>query len=521
MDNKKELEREELHKAIWKIADSLRGSIDGWDFKNYVLGAMFYRFISEKLTREINNNLRENDDNRDYKKLLNSDIDEDMKQEITDAFGYFIQPEDLFVNVTANAKDNPDLNVTLDRIFRDIETSAKGQESEDDFKGLFQDFDVNNNKLGPTVNVRNEKLTALLKGVESMNLGDFQDNTIDLFGDAYEYLMGMYASNAGKSGGEYFTPQEVSKLLFKLAAGDKTEIKNVYDMCAGSGSLLLQAVKLLGKDKITAGLYGQELNVTTYNLCRINMFLHDIEFDDFKIFNGDTLTDPQGQENGPFEIIVSNPPYSVKWNESKDTTLINDPRFSGPGVLAPSSKADWAFVLHALSNLATDGASAIVCFPGIMYRGGAEQKIRKYLVQNNYVDAIIQLPDNLFFGTSISTCILVMKKNKTNTDVLFIDASKEFIKVSNNNKLTDQNIQNILDAYKKHENINYFAQVVSREQIEENNFNLSVNSYVEKEDTRGKVDIKVLNKELKEIVARQEVLRKEIDKIIAELEGEE
>ena len=404
------------------------------------------------------------------------------------------------------------------QVFRNIEESAKGSESESDFEGLFDDYDVNNNKLGSTVAKRNEKLVKLLNGVGEMNLGDVKEHSIDTFGDAYEYLMTMYASNAGKSGGEFFTPADVSELLTRLGTVGKTEINKVYDPACGSGSLLLKAEKVLGKEAIRNGFYGQEINITTYNLCRINMFLHDIEFDKFNIACEDTLTSPQHWDDEPFELIVSNPPYSIKWAGKDDSLLINDPRFAPAGVLAPKGKADMAFIMHSLSWLAANGTAAIVCFPGIMYRGGAEQKIRKYLVENNYVDCIIQLPGNLFFGTSIATCIMVMKKNKTDNDVLFIDATKECIKVTNNNKLTEENIDRIVSVFTKREEVKHLAYVAACEEIAENDYNLSVSTYVEPEDTREKIDIVKLNAEIKEIVVREQVLRDEIDKIIAEIE---
>ena len=410
------------------------------------------------------------------------------------------------------------LNETLEQVFRNIEESAKGSESESDFEGLFDDYDVNNNKLGSTVAKRNEKLVKLLNGVGEMNLGDVKEHSIDTFGDAYEYLMTMYASNAGKSGGEFFTPADVSELLTRLGTVGKTEINKVYDPACGSGSLLLKAEKVLGKEAIRNGFYGQEINITTYNLCRINMFLHDIEFDKFNIACEDTLTSPQHWDDEPFELIVSNPPYSIKWAGKDDSLLINDPRFAPAGVLAPKGKADMAFIMHSLSWLAANGTAAIVCFPGIMYRGGAEQKIRKYLVENNYVDCIIQLPGNLFFGTSIATCIMVMKKNKTDNDVLFIDATKECIKVTNNNKLTEENIDRIVSVFTKREEVKHLAYVAACEEIAENDYNLSVSTYVEPEDTREKIDIVKLNAEIKEIVVREQVLRDEIDKIIAEIE---
>ena len=456
VDTKKEQERDELHRAIWAIADELRGAVDGWDFKNYVLGTMFYRYISENLCNYINSGeIEAGNTDFDYAKMSDEEAEE-AREGLVEEKGFFILPSELFCNVRSKAADDENLNETLEQVFRNIEESAKGSESESDFEGLFDDYDVNNNKLGSTVAKRNEKLVKLLNGVGEMNLGDVKEHSIDTFGDAYEYLMTMYASNAGKSGGEFFTPADVSELLTRLGTVGKTEINKVYDPACGSGSLLLKAEKVLGKEAIRNGFYGQEINITTYNLCRINMFLHDIEFDNF--------------------------------------------------------------IMHSLSWLAANGTAAIVCFPGIMYRGGAEQKIRKYLVENNYVDCIIQLPGNLFFGTSIATCIMVMKKNKTDNDVLFIDATKECIKVTNNNKLTEENIDRIVSVFTKREEVKHLAYVAACEEIAENDYNLSVSTYVEPEDTREKIDIVKLNAEIKEIVVREQVLRDEIDKIIAEIE---
>ena len=518
-DTKKEREREELHKAIWSIADDLRGSVDGWDFKQYVLGMMFYRYISENLTNYINDGERAAGDTEfDYAQLADDEA-EGARDGLVQEKGFFILPSELFSNVRARAKDDENLNETLERVFNNIENSAKGSESEDDFSGLFDDLDVNSNKLGATVAKRNEKLVKLMNGVGDMKLGNYQDNTIDAFGDAYEFLMGMYASNAGKSGGEYFTPQEVSELLTRLAVVGKTEVNKVYDPACGSGSLLLKAAKILGRDNIRQGFFGQEINLTTYNLCRINMFLHDISFDKFDIANEDTLISPQHWDDEPFEVIVSNPPYSIKWVGDDNPILINDPRFSPAGVLAPKSKADMAFIMHSLSWLATNGTAAIVCFPGIMYRGGAEKKIRKYLVENNFIDCIIQLPNNLFYGTSIATCIMVLKKSKTDNSVLFIDAAKECIKVTNNNKLTDENITAIVNTFTSREEKQHFAHLAPFDEVKENDFNLSVSTYVEQEDTREVIDIKKLNAEIAEIVKREEALRAEIDRIIAEIEG--
>ena len=519
VDSKKEKEREEVHRAIWAIADELRGAVDGWDFKNYVLGTMFYRYISENLSAYIDSG-EENAGNKGFSYSDMSDQDaEEARDGLVSEKGFFILPSELFCNVQKRAANDENLNETLERVFRNIEESAKGSESENSFAGLFDDFDVNSNKLGSTVAKRNERLAKLLDGVAAMNLGSVKNHDIDAFGDAYEYLMTMYASNAGKSGGEFFTPADVSELLTRLGTVGKKKINKVYDPACGSGSLLLKAEKILGKDAVEIGFFGQEINITTYNLCRINMFLHDIGFDKFDIECEDTLTNPQHWDDEPFELIVSNPPYSIKWAGDENPLLINDPRFAPAGVLAPKSKADLAFIMHSLSWLAPNGAAAIVCFPGIMYRGGAEQKIRKYMVDNNYVDCVIQLPSNLFFGTSIATCIMVMKKGKADNKVFFIDASNECIKVTNNNKLTPENIDRIVDAFIKREDIEYFSHLASYDEVKEQDYNLSVSAYVEAEDTREKIDIVKLNAEIKEIVAREQVLRDEIDKIISEIEG--
>ena len=513
-------EREELHKAIWSIADDLRGSVDGWDFKQYILGIMFYRYISENITNYINEGERKaGDKNFDYA-TLSDEIAESERQNLVKEKGFFILPSELFCNVCKKAKDDENLNETLEKIFNNIENSAKGAESEDDFSRLFDDIDVNSNKLGATVPKRNEKLVKILDGIAGINLGKYQDNSIDAFGDAYEFLMSMYASNAGKSGGEFYTPQEVSELLTRLAIVGKTSVNKVYDPACGSGSLLLKSAKILGKDNVRNGFYGQEINITTYNLCRINMFLHDIDYDKFNIACEDTLVSPQHWDDEPFEVIVSNPPYSIKWIGDDNSILINDPRYSPAGVLAPKSKADFAFIMHSLAWLATNGTASIVCFPGIFYRSGAEQKIRRYLIDNNFVDCIIQLPDNLFFGTSIATCIMVLKKNKKDNNTLFIDATKECIKVTNNNQLTEQNINNIIKIFENREDVEYVAKLVSNKEIAENDYNLSVSTYVEKEDTRKEIDIKELNKNIEKIVAREQVLREEINKIISEIEAD-
>lgn len=518
-DIKKEQERAELHRTIWSIADDLRGSVDGWDFKNYVLGMLFYRYISENFTAYINEGeVEAGNAGFDYAKLSDEDA-EGAREELVATKGFFIPPSHLFWNVKAKAANDENLNETLETVFNGIENSAKGTASENDMAGLFDDFDVNSNKLGATVAKRNEKLVKLINGVASMNLGNVKDHDIDAFGDAYEYLMTMYASNAGKSGGEFFTPADVSELLTRLGTVGKTEVNKVYDPACGSGSLLLKAEKVLGKDAVRNGFFGQEINITTYNLCRINMFLHDIEPDKFDIACEDTLISPVHWDDEPFELIVSNPPYSIKWAGDDNPLLITDPRFSPAGVLAPKSKADLAFIMHSLSWLASNGTAAIVCFPGIMYRGGAEKKIRKYLIDNNYIDCVIQLPSNLFFGTSIATCIMILKKNKADNKTLFIDATNECIKVTNNNKLTQENMDRIVETYASRLEDDHFSHLASYDEIEENDYNLSVSTYVEAEDTREKIDIVELNAQIAEIVKKEDELRKAIDEIIAEIEG--
>lgn len=514
-----EAQRAELHRTIWKIANDLRGSIDGWDFKQYVLGMLFYRFISENLTQYLNEHQhRAGEKEFEYSNLSDSKAEFGRKATVEQK-GFFILPSELFVNVRKNAKNDSNLNETLSRIFANIEGSAVGAASENDLKGLFEDLDVNSNKLGSTVIKRNEVLVKLLDAIGDLDFGNFQDNKIDAFGDAYEYLMSMYASSAGKSGGEFFTPQEVSELLARITLIGKKSVNKVYDPACGSGSLLLQYAKVLGKDNVREGFYGQEINLTTYNLCRINMFLHDINYEKFDIAHGDTLIDPKHWDDEPFEAIVSNPPYSINWAGDSDPLLINDDRFAPAGVLAPKSKADLAFTLHMLHWLAVNGTAAIVEFPGVMYRGGAEQKIRKYLVDNNYVDAVIQLPQDLFFGTSIATCILVLKKSKKENSTLFIDASALFTRSQTKNRLTPEHIVQILQTLENRSDTDYFSKLIDNQDVASNDYNLSVSSYVAAEDTREVIDIKQLNKDIEGIVARQSELRIQIDAIVADLES--
>ena len=514
----KEGQRAELHKTIWRIANDLRGSVDGWDFKTYVLGLLFYRFISENLTAYLNKG--EHDaGNPDFDYVTISDEEAELgRKDTVQEKGFYILPSELFVNVRAKSGNDVNLNETLERVFKNIEGSAVGMASEDDLKGLFDDLDVNSNKLGSTVAKRNEKLVKLLNAVGDLHLGDAGDTIIDTFGDAYEFLMTMYASQAGKSGGEFFTPQEVSELLARITVVGKTEVNKVYDPACGSGSLLLKFAKVLGKDGVRQGYFGQEINLTTYNLARINMFLHDINYEKFDIAHGDTLLDPQHWDEEPFEAIVSNPPYSIHWEGDSNPLLINDERFAPAGVLAPKSKADLAFTMHILSWLAVNGTAAIVEFPGVLYRGGAERKIRKYLVDNNYIDTVIQLPPDLFFGTTIATCIIVLKKSKKDNSILFIDASDQFERSGNKNKLNDEDRQHILDWFTKREDVEYRTKLVPNEQIGENEYNIAVSSYVQQKDTREKIDSHELNHQIAGIVQREQELRTQIDAIVADLE---
>ena len=514
LDTKKEQERSILHSSLRRISDELRGEISLWDFRHYVLAVLFYRFISENITNYINKRY----DSIDYVNISDEDAEIFRINTIKEK-GFYILPSELFVNVIKKIDLYDDFGEHLLHVFNKIEGSSGDFGVHNGLQGLFSNFDIHSNKLGVTEDARNDKLKMLMKSISRVKIGDYRDNTIDAFGDAYEYLMNMYAIDSGKSGGEYYTPQEVSELLAEITTIGKNEVNKVYDPCCGSGSLLLKFAKVLGKDNVRGGFYGQEINITTYNLCRINMFLHDINYDNFDIAHGNTLTDPKHWDYEPFDAIVSNPPYSIKWDGDANPLMINDPRFSPAGVLAPKSKADLAFVMHILSWLSTSGTAAIVEFPGVLYRSGAEQKIRKYLIDNNYIDTIIQLPPDLFFGTGIATCIIILKKSKKDNKTLFIDASTEFVRGGNKNKLSEANRKRILNTFVERTDIPYFARLVDNNDIAENDYNIAVSSYITAEDTRKTVDIIELNEEIERIVARQEKLRREIDAIVAELES--
>lgn len=517
MNNKKEQERTELHKTIWKIANELRGSVDGWDFKQYVLGLLFYRFISENIENYVNDNQRKAGIT-DFQYRNISDEEALLgKSQILDEKGFFILPSELFCNIRKDADKNENLNVVISNVFNNIEASARGAASEDDVKGLFDDFTIDN-KLGNTVDERNEKLVKLLNAIGDLNFGDYEDNNIDLFGDAYEFLMTMYASSAGKSGGEFFTPQEVGELLARIVIMDKISVNKVYDPACGSGGLLLKFAKILGKENVRDGFFGQEINLTTYNLARINMFLHNVNYNNFSIERGDTLIHPAHWNDEPFDAIVSNPPYSIKWAGKSNPILINDERFAPAGVLAPESKADLAFTMHMLSWLSAKGTAAIVEFPGVLYRGGAEQKIRQYMIDNNFVDTVIQLPPDLFFGTSIATCILVLKKNKSDNNILFVDASEECVRNTNKNKLSDENINNIVTLLKDRKLVENKSYLATYDEVKNNDYNISVNSYIKPITEEEKIDIKELEKELLEIVNSENKAREELNLLLKEME---
>lgn len=521
MSKQKEIERTDVEKAIWDIAHSLRGSVDGWDFKNYVLIAMFYRQISEAMERYFNVHEWEAGDKSFEYSGLRDELAEVAKEEAVKAKGYYIAPTQLFCNVTKDVMKpevQKDLNTKLENIFKSIVDSSIGTKSEENFRGLFDDFDVNSNKLGPTLDQRNLKLAKLIKGIDEMHLAETSDAMNDSFGDAYQFLLTMYTSQAGKSGGEFFTPSDAAELVVRLATHGRKTVNKIYDPCCGSGSLLLKAAQILGPENVKK-FYGQEINLTTYNLCRINMFVHDVGFERFSIKNDDTLKHNQHAMNMPFDVIVSNPPYSIHWDGEDDPILINDERYAPAGVLAPKDKADMAFIMHMLYCLDNSGTAAVVCFPGIFYRKHAEQKIRKYMVDNNFVDAVIQLPPNLFFGTTIPTCILVLKKSRTVSDIAFIDASDEFVKMSSDNALSPENIENIVKLYADRQNVDYKVAIVPRQKVAEKEYNLSVSSYVEKEDTRPPIDIKQVNAEIARLVAEGNELRVKVDEIVAAIEA--
>lgn len=513
--------RNEFKSLIWKTATDLvhGGKVSPVQFMDFMLGSLFYRFISENLTTHCNKLMREAGvEDADYTAMSDEDA-EVARDQMVNEKGFFILPSQLFKNVANKARIDKELNTTLANIFKAIEDSAIGTASENDVKGLFANFNTNDPGLGGTVAERCCLLADLLESVRNLNFTQYEQSGIDVFGTCYEHLIKMYALNSGTKGGEFYTPAEVSYLLAKIAVAERKNVNKVYDPACGSGSLLLNFKMVLGAENVKEGFFGQEIILKTYNLCRMNMFLHNINYDHFDIQQGDTLMNPLHANDEPFDAIVSNPPYSIPWAGDSDATLINDPRFSPAGVLAPKSKADMAFVMHILSWLSTEGTAAIVEFPGVLYRSGSEAKIREYLVKNNYVDTIIQLAPNMFFGATIATCIIVLKKNKADNRVLFIDASQEFDHEGNKNKLGDRHIEKIYNAHIRKEEIAHFSTVVTTADIAAKKYNLSVSTYVEPEDTTVEIDINELNERIEKIVARENELRTAIDAIVKELEG--
>lgn len=531
---KNSMEKQELFKNIWNIANDLRGKVSGWEFQSYVLGTIFYRYISEWLTKCINDEQHEIGDlDFDYAEV-SDELAKTEKNIIITKYGFYIAPSELFKNVLKNTKNKKieSLSETLEKVFLNIEQSSElsnDQQNGEVFKGLFRSYDVNSISLGDTSVKRDIQLEKLLANISAIDFGnDFVENTTDMLGDAYEYLIGMYAANAGKSGGEYFTPQEVSELLTRIGLDHMPKKGNdtfrVYDPTCGSGSLLLKSRKILKEMKGVVNniedieFFGQESNPTTYNLCRMNMILHHIKTSKIHIACDDTLIYPKHlddvKKSKGFDLIVSNPPYSVKWIGSDKADLINDDRYSPAGVLAPKSKADLAFILHSLHHLNNTGKAAIVCFPGIMYRGGAEQKIREHLIKQNVIEAVIQLPSDLFFGTSIATSILVLNKAKKDNNILFVDASKEYYKDTNNNRLNEENINHILTLVRERKNKENLTALVGNEEVLNNGTILSVNDYVKLEELKEQVDIIQLNAEITEKVAKINQLRVSIEGLL-------
>ena len=511
-------QRAQLHAQIWKMANEVRGAVDGWDFKQFVLGMLFYRFASEQFVFRVEGG----DSSIGYAQMADEEISAVERDMIVRRLGYYIAPSQLFQNVVRTATQDLDLNSHLKNIFNAIEGSALGYPSEKQLQGLFADFDTTSTRLGNTVQEKTRRLLAVMQGVAELDFGPIGEAQIDVFGDAYEFLISNYAANAGKSGGEFFTPQSVSRLIARLAMHGQREVRSIYDPACGSGSLLLQARHLERQRRFSGNYYGQEINLTTYNLARMNMFLHGVNYSKFDLQHGDTLLRPAHKSRLGFDAIVSNPPYSVNWVGDADPTLINDDRFAPAGVLAPRSKADYAFILHILDRLSERGRAAVVCFPGIFYRGGKEQKIRRWLVEGNYVESVIALPPNLFYGTSIAVNIMTLSKAKGTRAIRFIDASGEdfYSKETNNNVLRPEHIDHIEALFVSAEEEPHVARSVPFEEVAAQDFNLSVSSYIEARDTREAIDIHALNEELRQRVARIDELRRGIDQIIMALEEE-
>lgn len=504
-----------LEQQLWNIANTLRGKMNADEFRDYILGFIFYKYLAEKMEIYANSILEEDQIQfRDIKEDTPKGLEyiEAIREEALETLGYFLKPSELFSEITKRG-DNNFILEDLQKILTNIQLSTMGTQSEEDFEDLFSDMDLNSNNLGRTADARNTLIVKVLKHLDEIDF-KLNDTELDVLGDAYEYLIGQFASGAGKKAGEFYTPQEVSKILAKIVTTGKNRLKSVYDPTCGSGSLLLRVAREV---KDVNNFYGQEMNRTTYNLARMNMILHGVHYRQFDIKQEDTLEHPQHLNDMPFEAIVANPPFSAKW--SANPLFLNDDRFSQYGRLAPSSKADFAFVQHMIYHLAENGTMAIVLPHGVLFRGAAELHIRKYLIeQKNYLDAVIGLPANIFYGTSIPTCILVFKKCKEDPDhILFIDASKEFEKVKNQNMLREEHIDKIVDTYRNRTTIEKYSHLATLKEVEENDYNLNIPRYVDTFEEEEEIDIHAVMKEIKSLEAKRAELDKEIDVYFKEL----
>lgn len=507
-----------LEQQLWNIANTLRGKMNADEFRDYILGFIFYKYLAEKMEIFANSILKE--DKIQFREIKEDTVEgsayiDAIREEALETLGYFLKPSELFSEIAkrGNSDTNTFILEDLQKILTNIQLSTMGTQSEEDFDNLFEDMDLNSTKLGKTADARNEIIVKVLLHLDEI---DFQlnDTELDVLGDAYEYLIGQFASGAGKKAGEFYTPQEVSKILAKIVTTGKNRLKSVYDPTCGSGSLLLRVAREV---KDVSNFYGQEMNRTTYNLARMNMILHGVHYRQFDIKQEDTLEHPQHLNDMPFEAIVANPPFSANW--SANPLFLNDDRFSQYGKLAPSSKADFAFVQHMIYHLAENGTMAIVLPHGVLFRGAAELHIRKYLIeQKNYLDAVIGLPANIFYGTSIPTCILVFKKCKEDPEhILFIDASKEFEKVKNQNMLREEHINKIVETYRNRTVIEKYSHLATLQEVADNDYNLNIPRYVDTFEAEEEIDIKAVMQEIKSLEAKRVELDKEIDVYFKEL----
>ena len=505
--------QQKLRNQLWTVANTLRGNMSAGDFMYYTLGFIFYKYLSEKIEKTADDILK--DDGVSFKQAWNSgdeELKEALKEECIQDLGYFVEPEFLYSTIISMIEHKDNILPALERSLKKIEDSTIGQDSEDDFGGLFSDIDLASPKLGKTADDKNRLISDVLVNLQGIDFGLNEADDIDILGDAYEYMIGQFAAGAGKKAGEFYTPQEVSEILSEIVVTGKTRLKSVYDPTCGSGSLLLRTARGGNADTI----YGQEKNPTTFNLCRMNMLLHGIKYKDFEIHNGDTLENDELGEH-QFDAVVANPPFSAEWTAAEKFN--NDDRFSKAGVLAPKSKADYAFILHMLYHLNDGGTMACVAPHGVLFRGAAEGKIRRFLIEKkNFIDAIIGLPANIFYGTSIPTCILVMKKCRQSDDnILFIDASKEFEKVKTQNKLRPEHIQKIIETYRTRAEIEKYSHCATLKEIEENDYNLNIPRYVDTFEEEEEIDIKAVMAEIKELESKRAELDAQIEAYLKEL----